>query len=270
MTVSILGCGWYGKALARSLISKGIQVKGSATSQDKAGQLSLIGITPYLVQFNADGDNFDPDFFQCDVLIISIPPKFKKGEKDDYLAKINRIINAILEFSIKKVIYVSSTGVYGNHNREVNELDSPEPDTGQGKILQQAEELFQNQQNFKTTVIRFGGLVGSGRHPGRFFAGKSDIPNGMAPVNLIHLEDCTGICLSVIENDAFGYMLNAVSPNHPAKSEFYKIAALQAEFPAPEFINELNNWKIVNSLVISSLLNYQFKVADWRSVRFDS
>ena len=269
MTVSILGCGWYGTALARQLISKGIHVKGSATSQDKAAQLSLIGIRPYLVQFNADNDNFNPDFFECDVLVVSIPPKFKKGEKDNYLLKISRIIIAILQFNIKRVIYISSTGVYGDHNREVNELNSPEPDTEQGRILQQAEKLFQSEQNSKISIIRFGGLVGPGRHPGHFFAGKSDIPNGLAPVNLIHLEDCTGISLAVIDQDTFGYVINAVSPDHPAKSEFYKIAASQAGLPAPEFINELNNWKIVNSAIISGLLNYQFKIQDWRSVKFD-
>jgi glycerol-3-phosphate dehydrogenase len=35
MVISILGCGWYGTALAVDLIEKGILIKGSTTSTEK-------------------------------------------------------------------------------------------------------------------------------------------------------------------------------------------------------------------------------------------
>ena len=40
-------------------------------------------------------------------------------------------------------------------------------------------------------ILRLAGLVGPGRHPGRFFAGKS-APDGQHGVNLVHLEDVIG------------------------------------------------------------------------------
>jgi nucleoside-diphosphate-sugar epimerase len=269
MVVSILGCGWYGKALARSLIQKGITVKGSSTSDEKLEQLSLEGIIPHSVQFDADSENFDPAFFECDVLLISIPPKFRKGETTGYIPKIQRIIEAALKYQVKKVIYISSTGVYGDRNNEVNELSDPDLDTESGIILLQAEKLFQKETDFKTTIIRFGGLVGPGRHPGRFFAGKKDIPNGLAPVNLIHQQDCVGINEAIIERDAFGYLFNACSPDHPTKVDFYERTALEAGLQAPEFINELKNWKIVDSINLKSILNYEFKVPYWTNNLFD-
>ncbi|WP_426667931.1 SDR family oxidoreductase [Mucilaginibacter sp. McL0603] len=269
MVVSILGCGWYGKALTRSLIQKGITVKGSSTSDEKLKQLSSKGIIPYSVQFDADSENFDSSFFECDVLIISIPPKFRKGETAGYLPKIERIIKTILEYHVSKVIYISSTGVYGDHNNEVNELSDPNPDTESGSILLEAEKLFQKETDFKTTIIRFGGLVGPGRHPGRFFAGKKDIPNGLAPVNLIHQQDCVGISEAIIERDAFGYLFNACSSDHPTRADFYGRTALEAGLQAPEFINELNNWKIVDSINLKSILNYEFKVPHWTDNLFD-
>lgn len=269
MVVSILGCGWYGKALAISLIQNGITVKGSATSVEKLAHLADTGITTYSVRFNADNGNFDPAFFECDVLVVSIPPKFRKGETAGYLPKVHLIINAILQHQIKKVIYISSIGVYGDHNKKVDESDDPAPDNESGEILLKAEQLFKNESSFKTTIIRFGGLVGPGRNPGRFFAGKKDMPNGMAPVNLIHLEDCVGIGEAIIKKDAFGYLFNACSPDHPQKTDFYREAALKANLPLPEFIDELLQWKVVNSVNLQNILNYKFKAADWSACTFN-
>ncbi|MFI5163456.1 MAG: SDR family oxidoreductase [Sphingobacteriales bacterium] len=257
MVVSILGCGWYGKAVAVTLIARGISVKGSATSPDKVAPLFSLGILPYVVQFDADNQTFDPAFFECDVLIISIPPKFSEG--DEYLPKLQRIIQTIPQSQVEKVIYISSTGVYGDYNGEVNELDDPQPNTPSGEILLQAEKLFQAETAFKTTIIRFGGLVGTGRDPGRFFAGKTAIPNGLAPVNLVHLADCIGITGAIINHDAFGYLFNACSPHHPRKADFYREASSGSELPLPEFIDELDSWKLVNSINSARILNYQFK-----------
>lgn len=269
MIVSILGCGWYGKALAKELLRKGIIVKGSATSTEKLEVLKEAGINPYAVQVNADRLIYDTDFFKCDVLVISIPPGLRKGEGSVYLPKIKYIIQAIVQNDIQKVIYISSTGVYGDHNKIVTENDAPKPDTESGKILLEAESLFRNETGFKTTIIRFGGLIGPGRHPGRFFAGRKNIPNGLAPVNMIHLDDCVGISTATIEQGAFGYLFNACSPDHPAKEDFYKDAALKGGYEAPQFVHELKAWKIVESVNIKPILNYTFKIQNWKNCTYD-
>ena len=270
MIASILGCGWYGKALAIELLKKGVIVKGSATSAEKLDGLRSLGITPFIVQVNADRVNYDADFFKCDVLVISIPPGLKKGEGSSYLPKLNHIIRAARDNNIQKVIYISSTGVYGDHNKTVNENDDPNPDSESGKILLEAENLFRIESNFKTTIIRFAGLVGPGRHPGRFFASKKDIPNGLAPVNMIHLDDCVSIGSAIIEHDTFGYLFNACSPDHPAKEDFYKDAALKCSYEAPQFIHELNTWKIIESINLKPILNYTFKTQSWKDCTFDA
>jgi nucleoside-diphosphate-sugar epimerase len=269
MVISILGCSWYGKALAASLIQEGFIVKGSATSGEKLNQLAVAAIIPYVVKLDAESENFDPLFFQCDVLIVSIPPKFRNNETAGYLPKIRRVIQTATQYQVKKIIYISTTSIYGEHNREVNELDDPQPDIETGHILLEAEELFRQETAFKTTIIRFGGLVGPGRHPGRFFAGKKNIPNGMAPVNLIHQQDCIGISMAIIEKNAFGYLFNACAPDHPQKADFYRAATLNADLPVPEFINELKSWKVVNSIHLKPVLNYEFKVPNWKNLHFD-
>ena len=269
MVVSMLGCGWYGKALAAVLIQTGVTVKGSSTSPEKLDQLAESGIIPFLVQFEANTQHFDPVFFECDILIVSIPPKLKKDEASAYLPKIGRIIQTISQSSIKKVIYTSSTGVYGDHNKAVTEEDDPMPDTESGKILFEAENIFRQENAFKTSILRFGGLVGPSRHPGRFFAGKKDIPNGLAPVNLIHLDDCVGIGKAVIEQNAFGYLFNACSPDHPTKENFYRDVSSKGGYHTPEFIHELTNWKIVDSINLKTILDYNFIVQKWANCSFD-
>lgn len=270
MIVSILGCGWYGKALAKELLQKGIVVKGSATSAEKLDALNDIGISPFVVRADADQINYNTNFFKCDILVISIPPGLKKGEGSAYLPKLKHIIYAILQNSIEKVIYISSTGVYGDRDKMVTENDDPHPDLESGKILSEAENLFIGESGFKTTIIRFAGLVGPDRHPGRFFAGKKDIPNGMAPVNMIHLDDCVGIGSSIIEQDAFGHLFNACSPDHPTKEDFYNDAAQKGGYEAPQFLHELKTWKIVKSINLKPILNYIFKIQNWKDCFFNA
>lgn len=74
-TISILGCGWFGLALAKTLIQKGYNVKGSSTTLEKLNLLSSHNIQPFLVDFKKDTANYDADFFKTDLLFICIPPK---------------------------------------------------------------------------------------------------------------------------------------------------------------------------------------------------
>ncbi|GAA4087414.1 SDR family oxidoreductase [Mucilaginibacter panaciglaebae] len=258
MTVSILGCGWYGLELAKALVNKWTKVKGSTTSAGKLELLSQQGIEPYLINLSTD-EPIDTEFFDCDVLWIAIPPRARTGNGEAYLQNLERLIPYIKSHHIKQVVLISSTGVYGNHNAEVTELDAPNPDAESGRILLAAEGLLKAESAFTTTIIRFGGLIGPGRDPGVFFAGKANIPNGEAPVNLIHLTDCIGISCAILDKQAFGYTYNAVSPSHPTKAEFYVGAANVRGLLSPQFIEEITDWKVVSSMNVEKYLGYEFK-----------
>lgn len=258
--ISILGCGWYGLGLAKELIKNGYIVKGSTTTPDKLAGLQQTGILPYLINFTEQENRADSDFFDCDLLIISIPPKRNTAEQHTFLSKIQKVSKAAEKGSIKNVIFISATSVYGDYNQEVNEKTIPNPETESGKAILAAEQTLTANPNFITTILRFGGLIGPGRDPGRFFAGKSAIPNGNAPVNLIHLSDCIGITLRIIEKQAFGYLFNACAEDHPTRSRFYTAAAANSGLALPQFKDELLNWKSVYSIYIGAKLNYEFKV----------
>jgi nucleoside-diphosphate-sugar epimerase len=213
-----------------------------------------------LIDFS-DDQNIQPDFFACDILWIAIPPKARTGSGEGYLKSISNLINSVKKHGIKQVISISSTSVYADVNAEVNEQSPANPDTSSGKIMLLAEELLKNEGTFTTTIIRFAGLIGPNRHPGRFFGGKKDIPNGNAPVNLIHLNDCIGISGAIIDQKAFGHTYNACTPNHPTKKEFYTKATLRMRLQQPEFLDEKKDWKIISSLYVEQILNYQYRVS---------
>ena len=48
--ISILGCGWLGLPLAKSLIEKGFWVNGSTTSLEKIAVLKNEGITAFQIE----------------------------------------------------------------------------------------------------------------------------------------------------------------------------------------------------------------------------
>ncbi|MFC4212682.1 SDR family oxidoreductase [Pedobacter lithocola] len=260
-TVSILGCGWFGFALAQALVSLGFDVNGSTTTPDKLQQLEAENIKPYLVNFTADSILADESFFQTDVLFICIPPKRNSVELNDYPDKIKSILKASNN-KTSKVILISSTSVFGDENKSVNENSATNPDTDSGKVVLAAEEIFRALNPNDYTIIRFAGLIGPDRNPGRFFAGKTNVPNGLTPVNLIHQIDAVGIAISILDKQAFGKTYNACSPTHPTKKEFYTKAAMESGHPLPEFVEEKTSWKIVESLNVPKFLGYQFSGDD--------
>jgi len=261
MVVSILGCGWFGQPLAKSLLSKGIDVKGSTTSPGKLPLLKVSNIPAYLIDISSPETSiFDPSFFTCDILVIANNVRINDEEK--YLAKIAFTIDLIKQFKIKKAIFISSISVYGEPGAHVDERTQPTPVTVSGKLLLQAELLLQAQLTFTTTIIRFAGLIGPGRDPGNFFAGKTNIPNGDAPVNLIHLDDCIGITEKIILSDIEIELVNAVAPSHPTKTVFYIAASKKSGLPIPSFISGKTAWKIVDSIYAVKQLKYTFKIED--------
>lgn len=257
--VSILGCGWFGLAFAKKLIEGGYQVKGSTTTPDKLAILADEGIQPFLMNFSADQMVADLEFFEADVLFICIPPKRNSVEVYDYAQKIALILNAAKD-KVSNIVLISSTSVYGDENKNVNEFTETKPDTESGKVIVEAENILKAENPDSFTIIRFGGLIGPDRNPGRFFAGKTNVPNGLAPVNLIHQTDAVGIAMAIIEKQAYGRIYNACSPTHPTRKDFYTAAAEKAGLVIPEFIAEKKAWKVVESVNVPEYLEYEFQV----------
>lgn len=261
-TISILGCGWYGLPMAESLLNQGYHLKGSTTTEAKLSSLSDAGIKPFLI--DTEKESFDEEFFECDLLIISIPPKVN-SEQLPYPVKVKNIATAAQKAGVKQVILISSTGIYEDGNFIVDENVTPNPNTPSGMALKEAEDILLSNRSFSTTIIRFAGLIGPNRNLAKHFAGKKEIANGNAPINLIHLDDCLGLTQAIITQQAFGNVYHGVTPDHPSRKAFYSLACISSGFEPAFFKDELLSWKQVDSVNVTSFVNYEFKVKDWLS-----
>ena len=258
--ISILGCGWLGLPLAEKLIEEGYVIKGATTSESKIPLLKASGIQPYVIAVSSETVLGEVNLFLDDseVLIVNIPPKLKGTESDSFIEKIKILLPFINASSIKKVIFISSTSVYSDQNQIITEATTPQPDSESGRQLLGAENLLFNNNSFQTTVIRFGGLIGKQRHPIRFLAGRKNIENPEAPINLIHLEDCIGIISKVIEKNIWNETFNAVTPFHPTRSDYYTQKALDLNLDVPEFSSNASLGKTIVSDKLISMLDYIF------------
>lgn len=259
--ISILGCGWLGFPLAKALIQNGFSVKGSTTSIDKIPLLQSAGITPFLVRLEEHqiSESIADFLANSQILIINIPPKLRGGSTENFVAKITTLLPFIENSTVEKVLFVSSTSVYGDGNELVTEDTPLNPDTEGGRQLTIVENLLQKNSRFQTTILRFGGLIGEDRNPVRFLSGRENIENPEAPINLIHQDDCIGIIEKILALNSWNKTYNAVTPFHPSRKEYYSQKATELNLALPKFAasNTVTGKTILSDYLIKSL-QYSF------------
>jgi hypothetical protein len=132
------------------------------------------------------------------------------------------------------------------------------------------ENMFRQSVQFQTTIVRFAGLIGGSRHPGRFFRGGKLVKNPDANVNLIHRDDCINILDRIVANGLWGETFNACADSHPSKREFYTQAAKMVGAPLPEFEDSGDHsFKIIDNRKLKRVLDYEFMHPDLMAIRFD-
>ena len=263
-SISILGCGWLGLALGRHLHQQGYRVKGSVTSKEIFPALEAAGISPSLLVLSPElsGEKLD-SFFACDVLVVNFPPE-RRPDIEEYLpAQIKSLAEHITSYQVSKVLFVSSTSVYPDVNREVFEHEILQPAKGSGRALKAAEDMLLAHKGFTTTVLRPGGLVGYDRLPGAYLASKKEVTNADVPLNVIHRDDCVAIIEQLIRQDVWGEVFNACADAHPLRRDYYTQAAQLAGFEPPIFSSSgPSPYKLINSEKLKARLGYSFRYPD--------
>ena len=256
-TISVLGSGWLGLPLVQHFRLKGYHVKASTTTQSRLSELVVAEAEPFQINIDSLTDNIQ-GFLQAHILIINITSKNSQG--------FGELIKQIQKSAIQKVLFVSSTSVYQNHNKTIFEADNLE---SAASPLVTIENLFRNNARFKTTIVRFGGLIGYTRHPGNFFKKGKVVADPDARVNLIHRDDCIQIISQIIEQEAWGEIFNCCADTHPTKREFYKHAAESIGKPAPNFSNsDQKSFKIISNQKVKKFLDYEFLHPDVMKIQF--
>lgn len=259
-----MGCGWLGQPLARYFIAQGKAVRGSTTTPRKMDGLRSDGVQPFHMVANPELSGAEVEaFFDCDVFVLNIPPERRADIVDYHGAQVRSIARAVARSRCRFVVYVSSTSVYPNLNRVVTEADTAWPEKESGKALREAEAFLMAHADFECVIVRLAGLIGPGRSPGQFLAGKRGIRNGDAPVNLIHRDDAVGIIAEIVGRDIRGEVFNGVADRHPLRREYYLSAAMAIGLDPPTFDDsEATTWKVVDGGKLKRELGYCYVYPD--------
>ena len=262
--ISIIGCGWLGLPLAKQLLKVGHIIKGSTTHNDKLKILHSHAIDGYLIAFSPEG--IQGDIQSClqnsETLVLNIPPGLRKQPEKDFLKQMQHLIPFIESSSVKQVLFVSSTAVYHDDATFSNTTEtSTTSNTSSAAKILAVEALFQNNKNFKTTIVRFSGLFGEDRHPATSLSGRKNIKNPEAPVNLIHQKDAILILKSIIKQGVWNEVFNASTPFHPTKKNYYTAVCQRKGIALPAFdLSSKSEGKIIDVSKLVQRLNYHFRV----------
>jgi len=239
MRISIFGCGWLGRALAKQLKAKH-NVYGAVRSERSMEQLRQDNITAF--------QNPAPlsPFWDAEVLVISISPRHAYLET---LAQMSRLVGP----SIDQIILLSSISVYGDAEGVIDETSPIQSDS----IVARGEAQFKCDFP-KGVIIRLGGLMGDDRIAGQWASKTLE----ETPVNYIHQADAVGIIEKVIEQMIQNETINAVAPEHPKRSAVYKRNAERFGFELPQF--KEGKERIVSGEKSSRLLHYKYRFDDPR------
>ena len=262
-SISILGCGWFGAPFGSHLADAGWTVRGSTTTSDRLSELEAEGIDAHRVELHDEFAGEDVEaFLGSPVLMLSIPPPRTDDREGDHRAQIRALVEAVDASPVEWVLMTSSTSVYPNANRVVEEDDAGSPEKESGRAVWAAEELLR-EAPFDFTAVRFAGLYGYGRHPAKYLAGRTGLTHGGRPVNLVHRDDCVGAARHLLEEEARNTAFNVVADQHPTRAECYTVVAQRLGLDPPEFEDHRERpYKTVSNRRIREELGYEFAHPD--------
>ncbi|PKE28958.1 NAD(P)-dependent oxidoreductase [Rahnella sp. AA] len=271
--VSIIGLGWLGMPLARALASRGYDVVGSKTTPDGVDAARMVGIecfplvfTPELVCEAEDLERL----LNADALIITLPARRTVEGSELYFQAVQLLTDSALAHNVKRIIFTSSTSVYGEGEGLVRENSALEPVTASGKVLKELENWFHGLPNTSVDVLRLAGLVGGDRHPGRFMAGKAQVKGGQQGVNLVHQDDVIAAITLLLSLPKGGHTYNLCAPVHPSRAAYYPVVAKQLGLEPPTFAEEASatKGKVVDGGLICKELGFEYQYPDPHTMPF--
>lgn len=164
MQVMIFGAGYSGRAIADTLSGTGARIAGTTRSAQKTAQLAAHGITPFVFDGSALGDDLMDCLRETTHLIQSIAP----GETGDRLIELMAAGLSGVMPKLRWVGYLSTVGVYGDHDGAwVDETVTCKPVSQRSIQRLQAERAWRDlagSSGIPAAILRLSGIYGPGRN----------------------------------------------------------------------------------------------------------
>jgi len=236
--VAILGCGYVGLELGRRLRAASHEVVGVRRSADGLDAVDAAGLTP------VRADVTDPESLasvpDADWLVFAASSGGRGADaaRRVYVEGLETTIDhfAARDEPPDRLVYTSSTGVYGDHGGDwVDEATPLDPTTEKTRVLAEAERVAREraaERGIDGTVARFAGLYGPGRYRLERYL---DGPVTEGYLNMVHRDDAAGAVAHLLTEDLARDEVVLVVDDEPAdKWAFADWLADQYGVPSPE------------------------------------
>ena len=200
----ILGCGYLGLRVAARWVSAGDTVFAVTRSAERACDLRAAGVLPIVADIVApDTLRSLPD---VDMLLVAVGYDRRSGLPigQVYVDGLRNVLERVPS-GIQRLLYVSSTGVYGQSDDAwVDEQSVCAPSREGGRACRHAELLLQSHPlSQRVVILRMAGIYGPGRIP-RQKELQAGLPIAAASegyLNLIHVEDAVTAVIAYFLSD---------------------------------------------------------------------
>ena len=267
MAKLIFGCGYVGFRVALRWLDRGEEVFALTRSSARAAEFSDLGITP------VTGDVARPftlppiESLGTVLYAVGFDRSSPHSIDDVYIDGFARAL-AELPAAVERIIYLSSTGVYGQSAGQWVDEDSPlAPQRAGGKAVLAAEQLLANHPlGARAAVLRLAGIYGPNRVPKLTDVqqGNPLVADGDSFLNLIHVDDVVEGILAAekLTNLPARYIVSDGCPVR--RTDFYGELARQLGVGPPRFVEpnrlpstaqrELSSKRVRNARMMSDLL----------------
>ena len=233
--ILILGCGDIGRRVTALYRAHGRAVHGLVHSDTSAARLAALGATA--LQGNLDQPDTLPILPTLNATLFYFAPPPSHGENDPRLEQVlQRIPAATLP---RKVIYISTSGVYGDRQGGwVTEDTPPQPTTARSQRRLAAEHAllaWGTQHAVPVVILRVGGIYGPGRWPlARLRRGEPILRAEDCPyTNRIHADDLATVCVAAAERGQAGAIYNVSDGQPSTMAEYFTRVAERFGLPTP-------------------------------------
>ncbi|MBW3600929.1 MAG: SDR family oxidoreductase [Planctomycetes bacterium] len=237
MAKLVIGCGYLGLRAARRWLAAGEQVFAVTRSQNRAKDLAELGLHPLVADVPDPATLADLPRVETLLYAVGYDRACGKPRTQVYVDGLQNVLFA-LAAETRRIIYISSTGVYGQTEGEWVDEDSPCFPTREGgaACLEAERRLKHHSLGSRSIILRMGGLYGPGRIPRRadVAAGRPIASPEHGYLNLIHIDDAVGVALAAEQAPAPN--LYMVTDGQPVlRGDYFRELARLSDAPPPTF-----------------------------------
>jgi len=277
MNLLILGLGYSARAFA--LEARGLfpSIVVTARSPEKVARLRGEGWSALPFDGESASPELETAISGASHVLVSAPP----GERGDPAL---RVLRAALAASpaLKRVMYLSTIGVYGDHDGQWVDEESPlqpvSPRARQRLAAEEAWQAFARQKACDLGIFRLSGIYGPGRSAIdnlRAGTARRIIKPGQM-FNRIHVADIAGALVAASHHEGPLGTFNLTDHEPAPPQDVVEFAALLLGLPVPPDIRfeaaELSEMgrsfygenKCVANGLIRSTLRYRFRCPTYR------